>query len=119
MEQINNIINFFKNITQEQLIDIGIAAIIIIFFLIFSSVFSYLIIKMFKFREKDKLKIKHNPLYKPLKALFIVVGIYIGIIILKLPENAMGICQKVFQILVICIAAKGLINLVDPRKRTY
>ena len=53
MEHINNIINFFKNITQEQLIDIGIAAIIIIFFLIFSSVFSYLIIKMFKFREKN------------------------------------------------------------------
>ena len=116
MEHINNIINFFKNLTQEQLIDIGIAAIIIIFFLIFSSVFSYLIIKMFKFREKNELKIKHNPLYKPLKALFAVVGIYIGIIILRLPENVMEACNKIFQILVICIIAKGLINLVDPQK---
>lgn len=116
MEQINNIINFFKNITQEQWINCGIALLIILFFLIFSSVFSYLIIKMFKLREKDKLRIKHNPLYNPLKALFIVIGIYIGIMFLKLPENIMEVCKKIFQILVICIATKGLTNLVDPQK---
>ena len=59
MKQINEIIDFFKNITQEQLIDIGIALIIILFFCIFSRVFSYLIIKMFMFKEKDRKKIKN------------------------------------------------------------
>ena len=115
MEQINNFINFFRNITQKQWLDVGIALIIILFFLIFSSVFSYLIIKMFKFREKDKTKIKNNPLYKPLKAIFIIVGVYIGIMVLKLPTDIMKICEKVFQILLICTIAKGLTNLVDPQ----
>ena len=32
MEQINNIINFFRGITQEQLIEYGIALIIVVFF---------------------------------------------------------------------------------------
>ena len=115
MEQINNIINFFRGITQEQLIEYGIALIIVVFFLIFSSPISYLIIKMFKIKEKDKSVIKNNPVYKPLKALFIVVGIYIAILILKLPDNITTICKKAFQILVICITAKGLSNLVDPK----
>ena len=115
MNQINDFINFFKNITQEQLIDCGIALIIIAFFLIFSAPLSYLIIKMFKFREKYKSKIKNNAFYKPLKALFIVVGIYLGIFIIKLPEDVMEICKKVFQITIICIVAKGLANLVDPK----
>ena len=115
MEQINKLIDFFRNITQEQLIDWGIAAIIILIFFIFSAPLSYLIIKMFKFREKDKLVIKQNAFYKPLKALFIVVGIYLGILVLKLPENVMNICKKIFQIIIIGIVAKGLTNLVDPK----
>ena len=115
MEQINNIINFFRNITEQELIDYGIALIIILIFLIISSPLSYLIIKMFKFREKDKLVIKNNAFYKPLKALFIVVGIYLGILVIKLPESAMTVCKKIFQITVICIATKGLVNLVDPK----
>ena len=98
MEQINNIINFFRNITEQELIDYGIALIIILIFLIISSPLSYLIIKMFKFREKDKLVIKNNAFYKPLKALFIVVGIYLGILVIKLPESAMTVCKKIFQI---------------------
>ena len=115
MDLINNIINFFRGITEAQIIDYVIALIIILVFLILSAPLSYLIIKMFKFREKDKLVIKNNPFYKPLKALFIVVGIYLGILVIKLPENAMMICKKIFQITVICIAAKGLVNLVDPK----
>ena len=82
MEQINNIIDFFKNITEQQILDIGIALIIVLVFVILSPAISYLIIKMFKFREKDREKIKNNPFYKPLKALFISIGIYIGVLVI-------------------------------------
>ena len=115
MEQINNIINFFKNITKEQVLDVGIALIIIGIFVILSPIFSYLIIKMFKFREKDKRKIKNNPFYKPLKALFISIGIYIGVLVINLPEQAMIICKQLLDISIICIIAKGLVNFVDPK----
>lgn len=116
MDQINNIINFFKNITQEQLIDVAIAIIIICVLSILSPLLSYLIIKMFNIKEKDKRKIKSNPFYLPIKALLISIGIYIGILIINPPKAILDICKKLFNIVVICIIAKGLVNFVDPKK---
>lgn len=116
MEQINNIVNFFKGITEQQLIDIGIALVIVAVFVILSPIISYLIIKMFKIREKDREKIKNNPFYKPLKALFISIGIYIGVLVINPPAPALTICKQVLDIAIICIIAKGLVNFVDPKK---
>ncbi len=116
MEQINNIINFFKNITQQQLIDIAIAIIIVGVFVILSPAISYLIIKMFKFKEKDRKKITNNPFYKPLKALLICIGVYIGILVINPPAEVITICKQVINIVIICIIAKGLVNFVDPKE---
>lgn len=116
MEQINEVINPLRNITEQQLIDLGVAIAVIIFFFIFSSIFSYLIIKMFMIKEKDKLAIKNNPLFKPLKALFIVCGIYLGILIINPAESIMKLCKQILDIVFICIVAKGLVNFVDPKK---
>lgn len=115
MEAINNVINFFKSITEEQLIDIGIAAIIVLFSLIISPIISYIFIKMFNIKEKDKSKIKKNPLYITIKALIVCIGIYIGILVVNPPQNVLEICKRGFQIIIICIIAKGLIELVDPK----
>ena len=60
MEALNNVIEFFKNITTEQLLDYAVALIIIGIFYILSPILSYLIVKMFKFKEKDKRKIKNK-----------------------------------------------------------
>ena len=116
MEQINGFINFFKTITSHQLIDYGISILVIIIFIILSSPLSYLIIKMFKLKEKDKLKIKNSPFYKPLKALFICVGAYIGVLIINPRADIMIVCKRILDISIICIVAKGLVNFVDPKK---
>ena len=116
MKQINEILDFFKNITQEQLIDLGIAILIILIFCIFGGMFSYLIIKMFMFKEKDKKKIKNSPFYRPLKALLICVGVYVAILIINPPADILNVCKKVLDIAIICIIAKGLVNFVDPKK---
>ncbi len=116
MEALNNVIEFFKNITTEQLLDYAVALIIIGIFYILSPILSYLIVKMFKFKEKDKRKIKNNAFYKPLKALFITCGVYLGISIIRLPANVMDFCTKVFKIIIILIAANAAINIVDPKK---
>lgn len=115
MQQINELINFFKNITQEQIVDILIAVIVITLFCIFSSTLSYLIIKIFMRKEKDKQKIKSNAFYLPLRTLFIFVGIHIGICLIQLPTDIMEIWRKILKIVIICIVAKGLVNLVDPK----
>ena len=43
MEIINNVINFFRSITEEQLIDIGIAAAVVLVSLIISPLISYIL----------------------------------------------------------------------------
>lgn len=116
MEQINNLINFFRNITSEQLLDWGIAAIVIIFFIILSPVITYFIIKMFKIKEKDKVKIKNSPFYLSIKALLICGGIYIGVLIINPKDEIMLICKRILDIAIICIIAKGLVNFVDPKE---
>lgn len=116
MQLINNIIDFFKNITQEQLIDIGVACIIILIAIIIAPIISYLLIKMFNYKEKDKLKIKKNPLYTTFKALIVCIGIYLGILTINPPQDVLNICKKGFQIIIICLIARGLVELVDPKK---
>lgn len=114
MKQINEIIEFFKNITQEKLIDIAIAIIVIGIFCILSSAVSYFIIKIFKWKEKDKKKIKANAFYHPVKAAFIVLGIYLGFYILDLPKDVMKFIYRFLEIAIICIVAKGLANIFAP-----
>ena len=115
MEIINNVINFFRSITEEQLIDIGIAAAVVLVSLIISPLISYIFIRMFNIKEKDKSKIKYNPLYTTIKALIVCIGIYMGILIVNPPQNVIDICQKGFQIIIICIIAKELVKFVDPK----
>ena len=56
--QIENFLNFFKrffkNLTIENAVDIGIGLAIIVIFKIISSPIAYMIVKMFKFKVKDK-----------------------------------------------------------------
>ena len=79
MEQISNLIS---NITSAQIIDIIIAVGIIVFFRIFSSSLAYIIIKMFKFKTRNKKKIKESTFYNPIRVFLGILGIYIAILFL-------------------------------------
>ena len=139
MQQIQELISYFQGMTLEKFIDIIIAIAIVAIFSLLSSAISYFIIKMViksydkrikikdkvegKENEKDKEKnkkdmkerVKHNAFFLPLKAFFIVIGISLAIYILQLPDDIMQIWYKIFKIILICILAKGLINIVDPK----
>lgn len=119
MEFINKTIDFFKHLSVENIIDIGIGLAIIVIFKIFSSSFAYIIIKMFKFKVKDKKKIKSNGFYRPLKAFFVLLGVYIGVMALKLPDDAFSIATKIFKICTIIIISKGFANLFDASSETF
>lgn len=119
MKFINEIIETFKNLSLENIIDIGIGLAIIVIFKIFSSSFAYIIIKMFKFKVKDKKKIKENGFYKPLKIFFVILGIYIGFMALKLPQDIFVIITKIFRICTIVLIAKGFANLFDSTSESF
>ena len=109
VDQMQDFINY---ITSIQIVDVLIALFIIIFFKIFSSTFSYIIVKMFKFKTKNKAHIKENAFYNPLRIFFTILGVYLGILFLKKPLNItneiMNIITKIFEVIVIFAFAKGL-----------
>ena len=80
MEQLKN---WIANITSIEIIDVIIAIGIIIFFRIFSAGMAYVIIKMFKWKEKSKKKIKESAFYRPLRLFFILLGFYLAILFYK------------------------------------
>lgn len=110
MNQISNFMDMILNIKIETIIDIVIAIGIFAFFYIFSTAFAYAIIKIFKFRTKNKKIIKKTPFYTPLKIFFIVLGAYIAILVLKIPENILQQVNKAFKISIIILVANGLAN---------
>ena len=118
MKFINETIEFFKNLSLENIIDLGIGLAIIVLFKIFSSFFAYIIIKMFRFK-KDKKKVKENVFYKPLKIFFALLGVYLGAIVLKLPENVLNIATKIFKICIILLVANGFSNLFNSTSETF
>ena len=109
MEQFSNFIN---NITSLEIVDILIAIGIIIFFRVFSSTISYMIIRMFKIKTKKAKDIKESAFYNPLKIFFIILGIYLAVLFLKKPLNisqeVMQIVTQIFKIISVIAFAIGL-----------
>lgn len=119
----NQIASFIENIVAEQIIDILIAVGIILFFRIFSASFSYIVIRMFKIKEKQTKKIKESAFYKPLKVFFILLGCYVAVVFLKEPlqitNEIMGIIYRAFIIISTISFAKGLAASFTPKSSLY
>ena len=111
-----NIKNFFISIQKNQVIDVIVAILIYILFRCLSKSLSYFTIKIFKPKVKSK-KIKENPFYIPLKAFYVFLGAYIGILFIKtslgINDKVMNIVTKVFKIAVIVIFANGMANSLN------
>ena len=115
MPIIDDLINYLKDMSTDKIVTILIAIICITLFCIFSSLVSYVIIKMFNRKEKNKEKIKANPFYIPIKVTLILIGLYVAISMLKLPETAVTVWRKIFKIAMILVLSKALANVVDPK----
>ena len=87
--------SFIENIKTLQIVDILIAVAIILLFRILSSTFSYIIIRMFKFKAKKAKEIKESAFFKPLKLFFIILGVYLAVLFLKKPLN---ISQEIMEL---------------------
>ena len=111
MEQL---VDFWNRLISIQIVDVIIAIGIIIFFRILSGTFSYMIIRIFKIKSKKAKEIKESAFFKPLKIFFIILGIYLAIVFLRVPlqinEQVMDIVTKVFKIISVIEIAVGLAN---------
>lgn len=118
MQQINNVIEFIKNIQINNIMDIIIALLIFLVFKLFSHTLSGLIIKLFSIKRK-KRDIKENPFYDPIKIFFSFLGLYLSILYLKtelnINDNIMLIITKTFKIITIIAFARGLANSITSK----
>lgn len=119
VDTINNIINQIKGISKENIIDLVIAVIIIILFFMISNLISYAIIKLFKIGTKNKEKIKNNGFYKPIRNLIRITGIYVGIMILKLPAEYGQFVVKLYKIAIIICVANGFASIFNPKSKLF
>ena len=107
----NQLKEFMDNLTIEMIIDLWIAIAIVVFFMIFRSGISYLILRIFKPKANIK-RIKKSAFYSPLRSFFGFLGIYLAIIFLQqpynIPQNIMEWVTKIFKIVVIITTALGI-----------
>lgn len=119
MEQINNFIKWVQLIEITQIIDIVIAIGIYLIFRILSRSLTYITIRMFKRKSKNKKAIKDNPFYAPLRIFYVVLGIYLAILFLKIPlginDIIFSIVNKIFKISIIILFANGIANSLTVR----
>lgn len=115
MNLINDIQNWYNMQKIEEVgVKIVIAVLILIVSIILSRVLSYGVIKLFNIKNKEK-KIKKSAFYRPLQTLFVLIGCYIAMVILNLPESIMVIINKFMKISIILILANGISNIVSPK----
>ena len=117
MEELTNWLEIAKDIKENRLLDIIIAIVIVILSIMISSFISFLIIKIFKLKETDQVKLKKHPLFKSIKRVFLFLCTYIALFILKLPEEWFKICDTILRILIIWNIAGTVANLIAPNSK--
>lgn len=108
-----NILN--TNLIIKLAISLG----IILFCKMFSSGVSYILIKIFHFKEKNRNKIKNNAFYKPIKTFVVLLGIYLATLLFYIPLNIKLIIVKTFKISSIILIAKGFANLFNTNTESF
>ena len=118
MEQIIQIKDIIIEFFNQYGIIILTALSIAIGAIVLSPMLAYIVLKMFNLKSNKK-EIRKISFYKPMKIFFIILGIYIAIAILNLPQEVNQTATKIFKILVIILIANGFSNMANFDSRTF
>lgn len=118
-----NFEQIISELNVEIVIQIIIATGVIFVFRILSSVVSSIIIKMLRPKGNDKVSVKKNPFYLPLRTIFTFVGIYIALNIIKnatsISPEIQSILDKGIKILLIIFVAKAFGEGLDEKNKVF
>ncbi|MDO4282935.1 MAG: mechanosensitive ion channel family protein [Clostridia bacterium] len=114
MDKINEMITKISNLELSTFSRILIAIGIVLFFLIIRPLLSYIMIKIFKIKGTNNEKIKNSALYKPLKIFFLILGIYLAILFLGVPDSLFLIINRLFRVSIIILIACSVSNALKP-----
>lgn len=111
---ITDLTNWYLQINVDSMMHIVIAIGMIIAASVLSPLIAFIVLKLFYMKEKDIKKIKGNSFYKPLKWLVTCTGVYIAILVLKLPDSVVALATKLFKIITILLIANGFARIFKP-----
>lgn len=118
-----NFEQIISELNVEVVIQIIIAIGVIFVFRILSSVVSSIIIKMLRPKGNEKVSVKKNPFYLPLRTIFTFVGIYIALNIIKnattISPDIQSILDKGIKILLILFVAKAFGDGLDEKNKVF
>lgn len=122
MENIKNFVEAIKAIQMSQIIDIIIAILIYILFRCLSKSLAYMTIKIFKPKTKNQKEIRNNAFYNPLKIFYVILGIYIAMLFLRVPlefnDWLNSATDSLFKISIIILLANGVANSLTTNSKT-
>ncbi|NLL52525.1 MAG: mechanosensitive ion channel family protein [Peptococcaceae bacterium] len=106
---------WLEGINLEILLDIGIAAAIFIIFIIFRKIFSTYLFKLIvKLTKKAPTEVLTNIMLAfegPIRALFVIIGIYLAFLYLSLSSISSVLLIRVLRSVLVILVAWGLYNL--------
>lgn len=108
MGTINSTIDYFKNLTTEQIISILVALATVIAFFVFGRFISYFVLKLF-IPKNNRKKIKKTGLYKDLKIVIQLSGIYVATRILYLTPEQDAFFAKIYKLVIYW----GMANIIS------
>lgn len=111
--------SFIDTLTKNSPTDYLVSIIIILAFTIIGPALSSFLLKLFHVKEKRLLRIKRHAFYKPLKSFFSLLGIYIALRTLTLPDKFSIFIEKTFRILTIILIANATSNLFSSNSHNY
>ena len=118
-----NFEQIISELNVEVVIQIIIAIGVIFVFRILSSVVSSIIIKMLRPKGNEKVSLKKNPFYLPLRTIFTFIGIYIALNIIKnattISPDIQSILDKGIKILLILFVAKAFGEGLDEKNKVF
>ena len=109
------VIKYLQNLEISQIISVITATAVLMLFLVFSSIFAYLLVKIFQ-KNVSKEEIKKQSLYKTIRLFMYLLGIYSALKILHLPIEANYYIDKTFKVILIWTAAGIISGIVELRE---
>lgn len=113
MENFKQMISSINLNDLLKIFDIQIAIAVLLFFVIFRTVFSRILIKTYYKIIKSKKHPKDSSMYRPLNIMFILIGVYCMIKILPTSAQVLYIMNKIYKLVIIYYVFKIITSCIN------
>ena len=119
MDVIYKLIDICKNIFRHNITVVIIFFAIIIAFYFLSSIFARFFVKILKRDECRKENIKRDGTYIAFRSFVRILGLYLAILVLDIPDDTMKVIRKIFDCILILVGANIVSSFVDIDSKIF